>query len=133
MSANFRQTPFGQMLKFEHPKDHELVLLCINRASYQPVTLLLPHQVYRERLQQLLKQYPDASGFTIFPINSAHKISVPISSAQPHPETREGEPEMVCRRCKKVVPLHKVSEIAWEGPFPGQSLATCSDCCEDTA
>ena len=74
--AEYKTTTFGDMLKFEVPEGCTAVILCVDTPVHIPLTVLLPHQVYRENLKKLLEKYPYAEGFTIIPFNSRNKIEI---------------------------------------------------------
>lgn len=81
MTLTFVPTTFGLMLDYPKPADCNLAILCIDFGTgHQPITVALPHQFYRERLREILREHPGAQGFTIIPCCSADKITVPLSA-----------------------------------------------------
>ncbi len=45
---------FGDFYNFEMPKECDVVILAINRGfGLEPRQLLLPHQVYKEKIEKL--------------------------------------------------------------------------------
>jgi len=74
--VRFAVTSFGDMLEYPKPTDCDLVVLCVDRHQHCPVTVLLPHQIYRKQLRELLDEYPDATGFTVMPVRCSEKYTV---------------------------------------------------------
>ena len=72
-------TVFGLMLDYDVPEGCDMVVLCVDLHQHVPLTVLLPHQVYRERLQELVAKYPEARSFTIIPCRSGEKLTVPLA------------------------------------------------------
>ena len=75
----WQETTFGDSLSFDGlPDEADLVIVCIARHGAKPVSVLLPHQVYRKDLIDLVSEYPDARGFFIMPCSSKNWISIPL-------------------------------------------------------
>lgn len=75
-AITFHPTVFGKMAKYPFPEGYDIVVLCVDRHQHVPVTLLLPHQVYLEKLRELLAEYPDARGITLIPCKSSDKVMI---------------------------------------------------------
>lgn len=73
----FIPTNFGLMLDYQFPEGCDMVVVCLDLPTgYQPVRLRLPHQVYREYLQDLRNRFPAATGFTLIPYRSSDRVTV---------------------------------------------------------
>ncbi len=73
---SYRPTVFGLMLEYPLPPDADMVIVCIDLIQHTPIRLLLTHQVYLERMRELLAQYPHARGITLIPCRSSEKVTL---------------------------------------------------------
>ena len=56
MVVSFTRTVFGMSANLEVPSDADVVIICKNSGGgLQPITLLLPHQLYRKDLTQIMR------------------------------------------------------------------------------
>lgn len=78
----YTETTFGKMLRYPIPSDCDCVIVCIDTIQHQPILMLLPHQVYVERMRELLAKHPDARGISILPVRSKDRISVSRAELQ---------------------------------------------------
>ncbi|WP_305042395.1 hypothetical protein [Geoalkalibacter sp.] len=53
-----------------------MVLICVDLAQHTPVTICLPHQMYRAKLAMILENNPGARTLTIMPYRNADKIEI---------------------------------------------------------
>jgi len=52
---------FGEVV-YEVQKDEDVVIVCVNDGKgLKPITLLLPHQIYKEDIEKLKEEYPNHS------------------------------------------------------------------------
>lgn len=69
--------PFGEMLCLDLPKDVSAVILCVNEGyGLVPLEIRLPHQVYKEKIEEYAKKYPRAESFVVIPVRSSEYIQV---------------------------------------------------------
>lgn len=71
-------TSFGRVLRL--PKklaQAPVVIICVNdNTGLVPVYLCMPHQVYKEKIVELLKQYPGTKNVTIIPASNLDYFDV---------------------------------------------------------
>jgi len=58
------------------PADCDIVIVSVNLNGLRPVQLLLPHQIYKEDMQKLLEEYPDAHSITVIPARAKDYITI---------------------------------------------------------
>ena len=83
--VKYTKTTFGEMLDFEVPPGCTQVVVCVDHrlAGHKPKTLLLPHQVYRHTMLDLLKECGNsAESITVIPVNTAYKFTVKRSDIE---------------------------------------------------
>lgn len=74
--ANFKTNLFGEHLDIPMPPECDMVLVCVDLSQHKPVTVVMPHQVYRVRLERILLENPGARSITIMPYRNASKIQI---------------------------------------------------------
>ena len=68
--------PFGDQCVLKIPNDCDVVILAYNNGyGLKPISLCLPHQVYVEKIEQLIKEHQAHEIFAI-PFNSDNYISI---------------------------------------------------------
>jgi hypothetical protein len=58
------------------PPGCDMVLVCVDTTQHKPVTICLPHQVYRAKLAMILENNPGAESITIMPYRNDDKIEI---------------------------------------------------------
>lgn len=79
----FVPTAFGLMLEYPLPEGCDMVVVCVDLSQHTPVRLLLTHQVYRERMRELLETYPNARSITLLPCRSQDKVTIEPKELRP--------------------------------------------------
>ena len=68
--------PFGDMCVLELPDDCNMIILAANSGfGLKPVGVYLPHQVYVETLEKIIKEH-DAREIVAIPFNHKNYISI---------------------------------------------------------
>lgn len=69
---------FGRTLKL--PKrlaSAPVIIICVNsNYGLEPVSLCMPHQLYKEKIEQILKDHPGTKTVTIIPANNLDYFDV---------------------------------------------------------
>lgn len=78
ISLKSRRTSFG--LCFLLPLDlkkHDIIVLCSNDGyGLRPISVLLPHQIYKKDLTKIAKQNPAIKEFVAIPASSNDYITI---------------------------------------------------------
>jgi len=78
--VRWRLSSFGQYAFFELPPGIGLVLVGFNRYGDHPLWLLLPEQIYRKKIKEILATEYGITEFFIYPIRSEERITIPLNS-----------------------------------------------------
>jgi hypothetical protein len=72
------KTDFGEMADLKLPKDATAIIICvITPGGLVPKQLSLPHQMYKEKIARLKKEYGhDYRGIVVIPIRSNEYIKI---------------------------------------------------------
>jgi hypothetical protein len=78
--VRWRSSSFGQFASFDLPPGVGLVLVGFNRFGDHPLWLLLPGQVYRKKIREILKSESGIENFFIYPIRHEERIEISLNS-----------------------------------------------------
>lgn len=77
------------------PPNCDAVVLCVDLYQHEPLCVLLPHQVYVKRLDEILAHHAGARSFTVIPYRNCEKIEITMDevrrAAPPAPRPTEKE------------------------------------------
>lgn len=77
-AIKWRRSTFGKWADYDVPDDCNVIVLCVmggRHLQMHPVTVLLPHQVYKKNCRELLKEY-GATEIVLLPYNSKERIEI---------------------------------------------------------
>jgi hypothetical protein len=76
MSVTFKPSDFGLYADIPMPEGCDMILVCVDVHQHTPITILLPHQLYREQLAKIFDEHPGAKSITVIPYKNASKIAI---------------------------------------------------------
>jgi hypothetical protein len=77
--VKWQPSKFGDYLDFEFPNGCNAIIVGVHKHQFVPVSVLLPHQAYRERLADILREH-DATEVYILAYRSEDVMSFDLTS-----------------------------------------------------
>ena len=67
--ARWQSSSFGDFLCFDKPLDCDVIVVGVHKGQIVPVRVMLPHQLYRQTVAEILKEH-GAQEIHVIPYNS---------------------------------------------------------------